>query len=223
MMYKSPVIMLFLIVIISVQSLHSQNIFPETITGNPSATLPSLRGFGDTFWMDPYPQVFDKFKTLSTMNIPNEKIEILSAEKDRFLLIKRNNILYRYNFYKTPFEVVKLKDHNADPRMHEVTDGVLFHVRITIPFVETSLLESKIEMQYGKKTKSTVDPKTLQGVHVWDLDGGYIFLWSEPYNKKSYSRKIDFLSKDISMKIIEESKDYFSSKEKEIIRDIIIR
>lgn len=182
-----------------------------------------LMGFSDTNWMTPFSDIKDKFKTLSTSNLTNEKIEILNMVRNQYILIKRNNIQYRYNFYKTPYEVVKVNNHDITFEDYDQTEAVLYQVRIILPFISAGLLEQKIEAIYGKKTKSTVDPKTLRGADIWDLEGGYIFLWYEPYNNKPFSRRIDFISKDLSKKILEESKDYFDSKEKQLLKDLIIK
>lgn len=183
----------------------------------------ALDGFSDTPWMTPFSQIKDKFKTLSIGNINNEKIEILHMERNRYILIKRNNILYQYNFYKTPFEIIKINNHEITEDQYDQTEAVLYQVRIILPFIEASLLEKKLESAYGKKTKSTVDPKTLKGADIWDLEGGFIFLWYEPYNNKAFSRRIDFISKELSKRILEESKDYFDSKEKSLLKDLIIK
>jgi hypothetical protein len=183
----------------------------------------SLNGFSDTAWMTPFSQIKDKFKTLSTTNLNNEKIQILHMERNRYILIKRNNIIYRYNFYKTPYEVIKIKNHDITFDQYDQTEAVLYQVRIILPFIEAKLLEEKIQNAYGKKTKSTVDPKTMRGADIWDLEGGYIFLWYEPYNNKPFARRIDYISKELSQKILEESKDYFDSKEKELLRDLIVK
>ncbi|MCS7205151.1 MAG: hypothetical protein NZ853_05600 [Leptospiraceae bacterium] len=206
-------------------------IYPQTYEMNPQ-TNPfaniqnqslSLYGFAETPWNSAYSQVYDGFKTLATSNLTNERIEIVAAQKDQFILIKRNNILYRYNFYKTPYEVAKLRNQNLTQEDHNLIEGVLFQVKVLFPFIEANQVVEKIEAQYGKKTKSTVDPKTLRGVDIWDLPGGVIFVWYEPYNNKPYTRKIDYISKEISQRILEETKDYFDSKEKELLRDIIIK
>ncbi|GIX41038.1 MAG: hypothetical protein KatS3mg129_0771 [Leptospiraceae bacterium] len=183
----------------------------------------SLNGFSDTPWMTPFSQIKDKFKTLAATNLNNEKIEILHMERNKYILIKRNNIIYRYNFYKTPFEVIKIKNHDITYDQYDQTEAVLYQVRIILPFIEAKLLEEKLQNAYGKKTKSTVDPKTLRGADIWDLEGGYIFLWYEPYNNKAFARRIDFISKELSQKILEESKDYFDSKEKQLLRDLIVK
>jgi hypothetical protein len=173
--------------------------------------------------MTPFSQIKDKFKTLATTNINNEKIEILQMERNKYILVKRNNIVYRYNFYKTPYEVVKIKNHNLPFDEYDKTDAVLYQVRVILPFIDAKLLEEKLQNAYGKKTKSTVDEKTLRGADIWDLDGGYIFLWYEPYNNKAFARRIDYISKEMSKRILEESNDYFDSKEKEILRDLIVK
>ncbi len=216
-------IFIYFIFIINIQSqqmdLNSDRVF------QPAQMPPTTRltGFSDTNWMTPFSDIKDKFKTLSTSNLNNEKIEILHMIRNQYILIKRNNIQYRYNFYKTPYEVIKINNHEISFDEYDQTEAVLYQVRIILPFISAELLEQKIEASFGKKTKSTVDPKTLRGADIWDLEGGYIFLWYEPYNNKPFSRRIDFISKDLSTKILQESKDYFDSQEKQLLKDLIIK
>lgn len=182
-----------------------------------------LNGFLEDAWGTSFSVILDKFKTLSTSNITKSNIQILHLEKNRYILIKRNNIQYQYNFYKTPYEIVKLQNHEINQEEYDQKDGELYQVRILLPFIDAKLLQQKIELAYGKKTKSTVDEKNQTGVDIWDLPNGYIFLWYEPYNKKPFSRRIDFISKNLSEKILNESKDYFDSKEKQLLKDLIIK
>lgn len=221
-MKKFMVLILFLFTSLYSQEMNFQN--TDRIF-EPAQMPPSLNlvGFSDTRWMTPFSDIKDKFKTLSTTNLINEKIEIVNMVRNQYILIKRNNIQYRYNFYKTPYEVVKISNHNISFEEYDQTEAVLYQVRILLPFISAELLEQKIQASFGKKTKSTVDPKTLRGADIWDLEGGYIFLWYEPYNNKPFSRRIDFISKDLSKKILEESKDYFDSKEKQLLKDLIIK
>ncbi len=186
-------------------------------------TQNQLNGFAGDNWLTPYSSILDKFKTLSKSSTTTENIQILNAQRNQYILIKRNNAEYQYNFYKTPFEVLKLENHDLKFDEYDQIEGVLFHVRIILPFIESKLLEEKIQSVYGKKTRSTFDEKTLTGADIWDLEGGYIFLWYEPLNQKTFSRRIDYLSKDLTRRILEESKDYFDSNEKSILKEIIIK
>ncbi|MFN3604468.1 MAG: hypothetical protein ACK4UJ_07140 [Leptonema sp. (in: bacteria)] len=191
----------------------------------PAKQLPQtqLTGFLEDGWGTPFTEILDKFKSLATSPITKDNIQILHLEKNRYILIKRNNINYQYNFYKIPYEVLRLQNHEVTKEEYEQKVGELYQVRVILPFIDSKLLEQKLEAAYGKKTKSTVDEKTLAGVDIWDLEGGYIFLWYEPYNKKAFSRRIDFISKTLSERILKESKDYFDSKEKQLLKDLIIK
>ncbi len=182
-----------------------------------------LNGFLEDPWGSSFSAILDKFKTLATSPISKSNIQILHLQKDRYILIRRNNIQYQYNFYKTPFEVTKLKNHEITKQEYEAKEGELYQVRIILPFIDSKLLVEKLESTYGKKTKSTVDEKNLSGADIWELEGSFIFLWYEPYNNKAFSRRIDFISKSLSERILLESKDYFDSKEKQLLKDLIIK
>ncbi|MDX1960683.1 MAG: hypothetical protein SFU98_19080 [Leptospiraceae bacterium] len=93
-----------------------------------------------------------------------------------------------------------------------------------------------------KENKSQLDPEDLDAnanqkkipaskiaaALIWDLstsgqktDGGFIVQWNEPYQKKMYSKRIDYFSSELSAIINSDYKRYFSARETKIILDLL--
>ncbi len=182
----------------------------------------SLGGFAETPWKSTYDEVFNRMKALATSRAATEQVEILKADRNKSILIKRNDILYRYNFYRTPLKVVRLTDHNLTEEEYDRRPAQLFHVKVTPSFLDSSLVKKKLEDNYGPRTRSTVDD-TLFGADIWVLNGGFIFQWYEPYRGTSYTRTIDYLSSELASRIMKEYEDYFDAPEKKLLQEIIVR
>lgn len=182
-----------------------------------------LAGFAETPWMSSYSQVKDRFTTLSESAASVDRIEVLMAVRNRYILIKRNDVLYRYNFYKTPYEVQKLTNHDLQKEQWEEEEAVLYQVKIIQPFIAADAINKKLEAAYGPRTRSTVKPETLRGADIWELEGGFIFQWYEPYNKQPYTRTIDYISAELAARILKEREEYFTAQERDLLRKMIVR
>ncbi len=187
--------------------------------GTSSATL---AGFAETPWNSTYSDVYNRMKNLATSNSAVEDVEILQAVRNQTILVKRNEVLYRYNFYKTPYPVVILTEHQLKKDEWDAREGVLFHVKVTPSFIASGLIEKKLSDLYGPKTRSTVDKKNQRGAIVWVLPAGLIFQWVEPYRHEPYTRTIDYMSKELTERILKEFEDFFDAPEKKILQEIIL-
>ena len=64
---------------------------------------------------------------------------------------------------------------------------------------------------------------------IWNLsaenngakEGGFIFQWNEPYNKKLYTKRLDYFSAEVTALINDDYKKYFSASEAKIIQDLM--
>lgn len=92
-----------------------------------------------------------------------------------------------------------------------------------------------------KETKEAYEPEDLDeedsneearkipAAYIWSLssdsngkrDGGFIIQWTEPYQKKLYTKRIDFFSAELSDQITADYKTYFSYRESKIILDLL--
>lgn len=181
-----------------------------------------LSGFAEVPWKTNYSEVKARFKNLSAAAVPEERVEIITEEKNKSILVRRNDVLYRYNFYRTPFEVARLTNHELKQEEHEQKEAQLYHVQVTFTPIARDLIGARIEKSHGAKTKSTVSDKTMEGADVWELPGGLILQWVQPYKKLTFTRTVDFLSDELAKQIMKEYQDYFDAREKWILKNILL-
>jgi len=186
------------------------------------APVSGLPGFAEIAWKSNYSEVKTRLKNLSTAAVTTERVEILNEDKNKSILVKRNDVLYRYDFYKTPIEVVRLTNHEITQQEYDQTEAQLYHVNVNFALIKADLIRAKIEEKHGAKTKSTVDDKLMEGAEIWELTGGVVLQWVEPYRKMKFTRSVDFLSDDMAKQILKEYEDYFDAKEKWILKNILL-
>jgi hypothetical protein len=197
---------------------------PAAQPAQPAASVTrGLPGFADTPWKISFNDARMQFKNLATSKTATERVEIVTLEQNHYILIRRNGILYRYNFYRAPFNVAKLYNHEITEEDYETVDARLFHVKVILPFLDSVQVKEKIESRFGPNTRTTVDKKKKRGVDIWELDGGLIFQWYEPYRGIAYSRTVDYISSEMAVQILKEYADYFDSAEKEILREVLLK
>ena len=181
-----------------------------------------LQGFADTAWKANFSQVKQRLKNLATSVNVSERVEILNEVRNKFILVRRNGVLYRYSFYRTPYNVALLNNHDLSVEEHDQEEAVLFHVKVSTPFIDSKLVKDKLTGLYGLNTKTTVDKK-MMGADIWELDGGLIFQWYEPLRGRAFTRTVDYLSLDVAEVILAEYADYFDAREKLILQKILLQ
>lgn len=75
----------------------------------------------------------------------------------------------------------------------------------------------------------TEEANKIPAAYIWNLsndsdgkkDGGYIIQWNEPYQKKLYTKRMDYFSAELSSIINSDYKEYFSARETKIIFDLL--
>ncbi len=184
----------------------------------PAQTV--LRGFAETPWRTTYTEVKARLRALATAQNAIERVEILNEVRNEYILVRRNDIDYRYSFYKTPLEVQRIANHQLSSEEWDEQEAILFHVKVIMPFIDATLINTKLEGIYGRRTSSTVDERSGMGAAIWQLDGGFVFQWYEPYRRKPFTRSVDFLSKELAEQIMKEYADYFDAREKQLLRDL---
>ncbi|MEQ9362801.1 MAG: hypothetical protein RIF32_01080 [Leptospirales bacterium] len=181
-----------------------------------------LNGFADAPWGSTYTEVRTRLKNLATSATAIERVEILNEERNRFILVKRNDVLYRYSFYKTPYNVALLQNHNLTTEEHDEIESRLYHVKVSTPFILSQYVKDKLAVIYGLNARSTVNDEK-KGADIWEPDGGLIFQWYEPYRGKAFTRTVDYLSLDLAKEIMTEYADYFDAREKLILQKILLQ
>lgn len=187
----------------------------------PAQTV--LRGFAETPWRTTFTEVKTRLRALATAQNAIERVEILNEVRNEYILVRRNDIEYRYSFYKTPLEVQRIANHQLSSEEWDEQEAILFHVKVIMPFIDATLINTKLEGIYGRRTSSTVDERSGMGAAIWQLDGGFVFQWYEPYRRKPFTRSVDFLSKELAEQIMKEYADYFDAREKQLLRDLLLR
>ncbi len=201
---------------------------PATTGGNSSMVVTGpgssgAAGFAGSSWGTSFSNVKNMLKNLATSAASPERVEILMEERNRYILVRRNDVLYRYSFYKTPLEVQRLANHQRTADEYEAEEGLLYHVKVTMPMIDAELIKGRLEEVYRvPATKSTVD-KTMRGAAIWELSGTLVFQWYEPYRNKAFTRTIDYLGRELAEKIMKEYADYFDAKEKAILKEMLLQ
>lgn len=223
-------------------------------------------GLGDSAWGNSFEGIRDQINKIRQNPDVKEKIEIINEQKDKTLLIKRNNITYLYRFYKKPRILEKFNKSKED----EGKSSSLFSVGVYFSPVESLKLKKQVEDKYGKPTKEpqaqipkdkfskpddenessdeNQDDKKIAGAYTWTFKragtytessepptsaaasasappkGGkseFIIQWVEPYNKKAFSKRMDYFSVDRTDLINIDYKDYFSARETDVLLDLV--
>lgn len=203
--------------------LDEPELLAQNNNNNNSTNSRALSGFADTSWKTNFSEVKTRLQSLATSDASSEKVVIIALDINKYILVKRNDILYRYNFYKTPYEVALLENHQLKKEEHDQKEAMLFHVKVITPFIDAVQVKEKISKLHGPNTKSTVDEKNGDGADIWELNGGLIFQWYEPYNKKPFTRSVDYLSTQMAELIMKEYKNYFDAKERLLLQKIILK
>lgn len=224
----------------------------------------NLNSFGDTPWGTSFQTVRDKFESLARNPESKENIQILNEIKNKLLVVKRNNVVYIYRFYKEPKEVTEVKGNQQQTQDHKAASG-LFSVGVVFSPVESSRAKNTIKQKYGNPSREYLVENTFGVVQeketvvkvqkkaedseetvvqeeekedvsnkipaalIWNLtsesdgkvDGGYIIQWNEPYQKKLYTKRMDYFSAELSRIINSDYREYFSNRETKIIFDLL--
>ena len=158
-------------------------------------------GYAETAWNEEYKTVKDKIKG-----------KIVYSDEDRIIISKENGLTYKYGFFYIDPEKVKDMPNAGNPAR-------LFYCVIEFPYIAMDEIKNKVKEKYGEPVGENV--KRNKGAVYWDSEKTSVVIWVDEYEKKPYSRKIIYFSKDI----INELKDYkfrlFNQKELEVIKNFL--
>ena len=84
-------------------------------------------GLGDSAWGNSFEGIRDQINKIRQNPDVKEKIEIINEQKDKTLLIKRNNITYLYRFYKKPRILEKFNKSKEDEGKSSSLFSVVFY------------------------------------------------------------------------------------------------
>lgn len=190
---------------------------PTPAVGGP------LNGFGGVAWKTTYTAARTHLKNLARSADAEERVEILSEDRNRYILVRRNDVLYRYNFYKTPLVIERIENHRMTEEEFDEKEALFYHVKVSMPLIPADRIAERLQKLYGKNTKSTVDKKKMMGADIWELEGGLLFQWSEPYKKTTFTRDLDYLSREMAATIMKEYELYFDARERYILKKLELK
>lgn len=167
-----------------------------------------LPGFDGINWGTEFTAVKQRFQEISSSGEATDPLEIVNESKDRELLVNRGGIFYRYAFYQKPEMLIEKPAEGQE----QVNQGKFFLMQSNFPPILTDDLYQKLDAKYGARTSSTVNKK-FQGAYVWDLAGGFLIQWVEPYQQKAYTRSLVYISKDLREEIKKDLKSYQYNRE----------
>ena len=158
-------------------------------------------GYAETAWNEEYKTVKDKIKG-----------KIVYSDEDRIIISRENGLTYKYGFFYIDPEKVKDMPNAGGPAR-------LFYCVIEFPYIALDEVKNKVKEKYGEPVGENV--KKNKGAVYWDSEKTSVVIWVDEYEKKPYSRKIIYFSKDI----IKELKDYkfklFNQKELDVIKNFL--
>ena len=215
-------------------SLLINSVYPQ----EKSNTASGLSGFDGMKWGTDYKEAKDKFRTLASSGETKEPVSIIADIPDTEFKVERSKLVYRYLFYKKPEILLNQKNQNSPTENNTSGDKPqqgnnsttsdndkaiprLFLVESTFPYVPAEELYNKISAKYGARNGGNLDDKTNRGYYLWNLDGGYVIQWIDPYMKKPFSRSIYYLSKEIVEEIKLDFPKFQYSNELKILKDIL--
>lgn len=176
-------------------------------------------GYGDISWGTTLSEAKDKIKGR------------LTYTDDKKIIISRDGELeYYYGFfYKDPaLTADKIMgddsgttgtgDGTGGEQKEKKDEGVLFYVALKFPYLTKDSVYEKIKAKYGEHTSEEF--KNNKGAFAWDSEKTVVIMWVDNYENKPYSRRITFVSKEISKNLNKYTQDMFNKKELELIKKV---
>jgi len=226
---------LYFMIIILLFSIINSSILSQNKTGTPPPTNPvspvesSKKTSQDKTKKDDIitESIPDGFKDLGWgTKITDAKDKVIgkiifSNEKDT-IISKDGEIEYKYGFFNIEPTIsmnIKAEDLNnakKDKSYADINKTGLFYVSVHFPSLVMQKVKEKIENKYG--TPSGERLENNQGLIYWDSEKTTILLWVDRYKKKSFSRKINYIGKEISKEINAYKNIIFNKTEIEILK-----
>lgn len=136
--------------------------------------------------------------------------KIVFTDDKTVIRTKDGEIEYLYGFFYIDPALIK--------GAKGTTDGKLFYVSVTFPYLAMEDVRKKIEEKYGAATGENI--RENQGALLWDSEKTTIVMWVDAYEDKPYCRKITYVGKEIAKEINEYQKKVFSKQELEILEKL---
>jgi hypothetical protein len=98
------------------------------------------------------------------------------------------------------------------------TEGKFFYLAVSFPYLAFKDVREKLEAKYGSPTAENINDN--QGSIAWDSEKTIIILQVDRYEKKPYSKRIIYVSKEIIKEVNEFQTSLFNKAEIETIKKL---
>ncbi len=182
---------IFAIIIFSACHLFSQNVKKDTKDAKEKRTEKKQ-----------LPDGFDSIKWGTTLSDAKKNIrgKIYFTDDREIIITKDGELEYKYGFF---FD-------------GKGTEGKFFYLAVSFPYLAFKDTREKLEMNYGSPTAENINKN--QGSIAWDSEKTIIILQVDRYEKKPYTKRIVYVSKEIIKEVNEFQTSIFNKAEIETIK-----
>jgi hypothetical protein len=164
-------------------------------------------GYGDVTWEMYLSDARDKISGVLTYS--DEKTVIVSRDKE---------LEYHYGFFYKEPSTDTTTSNNETENTQEKDEGKLFYVSMNFPYLAKDQVYDKIQKKYGKHTQENV--KDNKGAIAWNSENTIIIMWVDQYERKSFCRRIVYISKKVSSELNEYTYSIFNKTEIDLIKNM---
>ncbi len=98
------------------------------------------------------------------------------------------------------------------------TEGKLFYVSLSFPYLSMNEVKEKIIAKYSQPASENI--RKNQGAIAWDSEKTIIIMWVDRYRDKPYCKRIIYVSKEIAKELNEYNNKFFNSTEIDILKKL---
>lgn len=181
----------------------------------------NIEGFNGVAWGEAYNQTLERMKAVASSG-ERPQFTIVNAIKNKEIVVREGDILYRYVFYLNP--VLQAQDpHNLKTDMeaeqNQEPQGKFFFAAINFPPILAESIYQVLQARYGDRSLST-SGQDKNGAYIWQKETGYIAQWIMQYEKAPYTRTVYYLSREISSEIAKDFQTYMFQEELKVLKDL---
>jgi hypothetical protein len=145
---------------------------------------------------------FDSIKWGTTLSDAKKNIrgKIYFTDDKEIIITKDGELEYKYGFF---FD-------------RKGTEGKFFYLSVSFPYLAFKDVREKLEAKYGSPTAENINKN--QGSIAWDSDKTIIILQVDSYEKKPFTKRIVYVSKEIILEVNEFQTSLFNKAEIETLK-----
>ncbi len=152
------------------------------------------------------------------------KGKIVYTDDKRVIISRDGSITYYYGFlYLDPSKLPSTEKETpaGDPSAEDEEskgESRLFYVALSFPYLDYKDVKSKLEEKFGPANMESI--KDMQGSIAWTSEKTIIILWVNQYEDNPYSRRITYISQEISKELNEYQDKVFNRDEIEVLNNL---